>query len=161
MSFHDLCWSGMKHSLVFPTGLQANGLKKNIFGRPSPYVKLSIMPSRRHLRSWKQHHGQIAKTSSETNTISPRWTNEVGMQFASLHLQFKGGSWVWNTLVNHHPKSFTATTTGCRHKVRYVFIFCHLVEEAQRNHEVYKVRTSLTGNTYICWQQNGASVANR
>lgn len=57
-------------------GLQANGLKKNIFGRPSPYVKLSIMPSRRHLRSWKQHHGQIAKTSSETNTISPRWTNE-------------------------------------------------------------------------------------
>lgn len=36
----------------------------------------------------------------------------------------KGGSWVWNTLVNHHPKSFTATTAGCRHKVRYVFIFC-------------------------------------
>ena len=59
------------------TGIQANGLKKNIFGKPSPYVKLSIMPSRRHLRSWKQHHGQIAKTSSQTNTINPKWSSEV------------------------------------------------------------------------------------
>ncbi|KAJ7375609.1 hypothetical protein OS493_040078, partial [Desmophyllum pertusum] len=58
-------------------GLQANGLKKNIFGKPSPYVKLSIMPSRRHLRSWKQHHGQIAKTSSQTNTINPKWSSEA------------------------------------------------------------------------------------
>lgn len=61
------------------TGLQANGLKKNIFGRPSPYVKLSIMPSRRHLRSWKQHHGQIAKTSSQTNTTNPKWNSEVSI----------------------------------------------------------------------------------
>lgn len=58
------------------SGLQANGLKKNIFGKPSPYVKLSIMPSRRHLRSWKQHHGQIAKTSFQTNTINPKWSSE-------------------------------------------------------------------------------------
>ncbi|XP_067021713.1 E3 ubiquitin-protein ligase HECW2-like isoform X1 [Acropora muricata] len=58
------------------TGLQADGLKKSIFGKPSPYVKLSIMPSRRHLRSWKQHHGQIAKTSFQTNTINPNWTSE-------------------------------------------------------------------------------------
>ncbi|EDO49381.1 predicted protein [Nematostella vectensis] len=58
------------------SGLQAEGLKKNIFGRPSPYVKLSIIPSRRHFRSWKHHHGQIAKTSSQSNTIDPDWRNE-------------------------------------------------------------------------------------
>lgn len=62
---------------VVVVGLQADGLKKSIFGKPSPYVKLSIMPSRRHLRSWKQHHGQIAKTSFQTNTINPNWTSEV------------------------------------------------------------------------------------
>ena len=62
---------------IVVVGLQADGLKKSIFGKPSPYVKLSIMPSRRHLRSWKQHHGQIAKTLFQTNTINPNWTSEV------------------------------------------------------------------------------------
>lgn len=60
-------------------------MKKNIFGKPSPYVKLSIMPSRRHLRSWKQHHGQIAKTSSQTNTINPKWSSEVSSVMYSSH----------------------------------------------------------------------------
>ena len=80
--------------LLCLTGLQASGLKKNIFGKPSPYVKLSIMPSRRHLRSWKQHHGQIAKTSSQTNTINPKWNSEVSEHLSSyryfaLHYKYR------------------------------------------------------------------------
>ncbi|KAK3702896.1 hypothetical protein QZH41_014166, partial [Actinostola sp. cb2023] len=58
------------------SGLSAFGVKKNIFGKPSPYVKLSVIPSRRHFRSWKHHHGQIAKTSSQSHTIDPNWQNE-------------------------------------------------------------------------------------
>ncbi|XP_031568245.1 E3 ubiquitin-protein ligase HECW2-like [Actinia tenebrosa] len=61
---------------VSVSGLAAFGLKKNIFGKPSPYVKLSVIPSRRHFRSWKHHHGQIAKTSSQSHTINPNWQNE-------------------------------------------------------------------------------------
>lgn len=71
--------------------LNAHGLKKNIFGKPSPYVKLSIMPSRRHRRSWKQYHGQIAKTSSQSNTINPVWANEVKKEtnlFINMFLRF-------------------------------------------------------------------------
>ena len=80
-------------------GLRAIGLKKGIFGKPSPYVKLSIIPSRRHHLSWKQHHGQIAKTSSQNNTINPLWVGEVCWIGGNLGVWvFQRENWVVETV---------------------------------------------------------------
>ena len=57
-----------------------NYLKKGMFFAPDPYVKLSVQPGKRKSFARLQHHGQHAKTSTQSSTTSPLWdANEVSL----------------------------------------------------------------------------------
>jgi hypothetical protein len=58
--------------------MEAHNLKRTLFGRPSPYVKVSLRPGRMQRKAWRSHHGAIGKTRCQVNTTEPSWSNEVG-----------------------------------------------------------------------------------
>jgi hypothetical protein len=61
--------------------MEARNLKRNLFGRPCPYVKVSLRPGRMQRKAWRSHHGPIGKTCSQVNTTEPSWSDEVGLLF--------------------------------------------------------------------------------
>lgn len=63
-------------------GLKATDLKRSFFGKPNPYVKISILPRVRHLAASQMHHGQQIKTNTLQNTIEPNWEKEVRVYLA-------------------------------------------------------------------------------
>lgn len=58
-------------------GMEAHNLKRTLFGRPCPYVKVGLRPGRMQRKAWRSHHGQIGKTRCQVNTTEPSWSNEV------------------------------------------------------------------------------------
>ena len=83
--------------MIFPTGLQAAGLKKGMFFNPDPYVKLSIQPGRRIAASSDSHHGQNQRTSIAENTIMPSWEDQVLAHF------YAHRCWLETTYSLFHP----------------------------------------------------------
>jgi hypothetical protein len=59
--------------------MEARNLKRTLFGRPSPYVKVNLRPGRMQRKALRSHHGTIAKTSCQANTTEPSWSDEVSL----------------------------------------------------------------------------------
>ncbi|XP_028415396.1 E3 ubiquitin-protein ligase HECW2-like [Dendronephthya gigantea] len=67
------------------TGMEAHNLKRTLFGRPCPYVKVGLRPGRMQRKAWRSHHGQIGKTRCQVNTTEPSWSDEI--------FEFKASIW--------------------------------------------------------------------
>ena len=59
--------------------MEATNLKRTIFGRPSPYVKINLRPGRMQRKAWRLHHGLVGKTTCQPHTTEPSWSEEVSI----------------------------------------------------------------------------------
>lgn len=75
------CSANYMNVYFLTLGMEANNLKRTIFGRPSPYVKVNLRPGRMQRKACRLHHGPIGKTSYRSHTTEPSWRDEVFLQF--------------------------------------------------------------------------------
>lgn len=61
--------------------MKARNLKRTLFGRPSPYVKISLRPGRMQRKTFRAHHGSVGKTRCQANTTEPYWPGEVSIHY--------------------------------------------------------------------------------